>query len=155
MAVHFRPYRTLGVVMTLKVSREKLWHCLTDSELLRQWYCQAPSRVTHAELDVRTGGRQVITVSEPLGGKTTVTEVFLEVIDGRNLVFTDAFDQAWIPSKKATKVTEITLEDVPDGTRLSLFVTFWDEADREAQEKGFDEGWREGINRLEVLSRSI
>lgn len=155
MAVHDRNNRTHTVVMTIAVPREKFWRCLTNSDLLKQWYSQLPWQVKQAEIDVCPGGVQAITLSGPDGKKLTVTEVFLEVIEGQKLVFTDAFEKGWIPSSKASRVTELQLETVPQGTRLSLSVAYWNPVDLEFQDKNFDEGWHQAVGRIEELCRGL
>lgn len=155
MAVHDRNNGTHTVVMTVAVPREKFWRCLTNRDLLKQWYSQLPWQVKQVDMDVRPGGVQTITLSGPNGKKLTVTEVFLEVIEGQKLVFTDAFEKGWAPSSKATKVTELQLETVPEGTRLSLSVAYWNQADLECQDKNFDEGWHQAVSRIEELCRGL
>ena len=113
--------------MSLAVPKEKVWQCFTNSSLVKQWYSQPPYQVVEADMDIRPGGRQVITVSGPDGKRLSTTEVILEVVSGEKLVFTDAFDRAWKPSSKATKVTEIKLDSVPTGTRIEPAPEIWTE----------------------------
>lgn len=155
MAVHDRNNRTHMVIMTIPVPRDKFWRCLTNSDLLNQWYSKPPWQVKQADMDVRPGGRQAITLDGPYGNRLTVIEVFLEVIEGQKLVFTDAFEKSWVPSSKATKVTELQLETVPEGTRLSLSVAYWNQADLECHDKNFDEGWRQAVGKIEELCRGL
>lgn len=141
--------------MTIAVSRELVWRCLTNSELLKQWYSQDPWRVTRAELDVRTGGQQVITIAGPDGKSQTIVEVFLEVVEGEKLVLTDAFSQAWIPALTASKVTEICLESVAKGTRLQVSVSCWNQLDSAPLHQHFEEGWRQAVDRISEVSRGL
>lgn len=155
MAVHDRNNQAHQIVMSLAVPKEKVWRCLIHSNLVKQWYSQPPYQVIEADMDIRPGGRQVITVSGPNGKRLSTTEVFLEVVSGEKLVFTDAFDRAWKPSCKATKVTEIKLESVPTGTRISLCVSCWSKSDQESLDKNFEDGWRQAVDRIEGLCRAF
>lgn len=155
MAVHDRNNQAHQIVMSLAVPKEKVWQCFTNSSLVKQWYSQPPYQVVEADMDIRPGGRQVITVSGPDGKRLSTTEVILEVVSGEKLVFTDAFDRAWKPSSKATKVTEIKLDSVPTGTRISLCVSYWDKTDQESLDKHFEDGWKGAVDRIEGLCRAF
>lgn len=141
----------------INAPRDKVWRCWVEPELLMQWFCPKPWRVTQAELDVRAGGRSFVLMEGPNGEKAPNPGVYLEVIPGKRLVMTDAFDRAWIPSDKAFMVAEITMEDADDGnTRYHALVRHWSAEDRLAHEEmGFHEGWGTATNQLEELARSI
>ena len=149
--------RVLVLDRVLEAPREAVWRCWTEGELLRQWFCPKPWGVSHAELDVRPGGRNFVVMQGPQGEQVPVAGVYLEVVPGRRLVSTDAFDRAWVPSGKAFMVAEITLDDTPEGhTRYVARALHWSAADRETHEKmGFHQGWAIAADQLEALARSI
>lgn len=157
MAIESSEGCTLVLARTLKAPRDKIWRCWTEGALLKQWYCPKPWGVSHAELDVRPGGRNFVIMQGPEGQQVPVSGVYLEVVPGRRLVFTDAFEQAWIPSGKAFMVGDITLDDTPEGhTRYIARALHWNAADRETHEKmGFHEGWGIAAEQLERLAQSI
>jgi len=76
---------------------------------------------------------------------------------GRQLVFTDAFVSAWVPSGKAFMVGEVTLSDAPDGaTHYLARALHWSEADQKQHEAmGFHEGWAAAARQLEALAASL
>lgn len=141
----------------IKAPREMVWRCWTEGDLLKQWYCPEPWRVIHAELDVRPGGRNFVIMQGPDGQEHSVAGVYLDVVRGRRLVFTDAFDRSWIPSGKAFMVGDIELNDTRDGhTAYIARARHWSIADRQAHEKmGFHEGWSVAAAQLEKLAQSL
>jgi len=141
----------------IKAPRARIWRCWTEPELLKQWYCPKPWTVSHAELDVRPGGRNHVVMRGPEGQEMFVPGVYLEVDAGRRLVFTDAFTTAWIPSGKAFMVGEVTLVDTPDGhTRYLARALHWNVDDRDAHEKmGFHDGWNKAADQLEALAQTL
>ena len=50
------PARDLLLDREVAPSAEALWRGWTDPELLKQWFCPLPWRVTEAEIDLRPGG---------------------------------------------------------------------------------------------------
>ncbi len=148
---------TLVLDRIIRAPRDKVWRCWTEPDLLRQWYCPKPWSVSHAELDVRPGGRNFVIMQGPEGQQVPQPGVYLEVVPGRRLVMTDAFEQAWVPTAKAFMVADITLEDTPGGdTHYVALARHWSIADREAHEKmGFHAGWGAAADQLEALARSL
>lgn len=141
----------------INAPRDKVWRCWTEPELLMQWYCPRPWRVTQAELDVRPGGRSYVLMEGPNGEQAPNPGVYLEVIPGSKLVMTDAFDEAWQPSGKAFMVAEITLEDAGEGhTQYRAVARHWSAEDRQTHEQmGFHEGWAAAAQQLEDLACTI
>jgi uncharacterized protein YndB with AHSA1/START domain len=68
--------------------------------------------------------------------------VYLEVVENRKLVFTNAYTEAWEPSEKPFMTVILTFEDLSGKTAYTARVRHWTFADREAHEKmGFHQGW--------------
>jgi uncharacterized protein YndB with AHSA1/START domain len=134
-----------------------VWQCWTEADLLEQWFCPKPWFVEDADLDVRPGGASRMTMCG-LGGEAFPNQgVYLEVDEGKRLVFTDAFTSAWIPSGKAFMVGEILLADAPGGgTHYIARAHHWNEADRQEHvNMGFHEGWGKAADQLEALAKSL
>jgi uncharacterized protein YndB with AHSA1/START domain len=149
--------RALVLERIVKAPRQAVWRCWTEGELLKQWFCPKPWGVSRAELDVRPGGRNFVVMQGPQGEQVPSAGVYLEVVPGRRLVFTDAFESAWVPSGKAFMVGEITLDDTSEGhTSYTARALHWSAEDRETHEKmGFHQGWAIATDQLEALARSI
>lgn len=151
------PEYALSLERTLAVPRAAVWRCWTEPALLCQWFCPKPWGVSHADIELHVGGRFFTQMVGPNGEQVPNSGVFLNVEAGRQLVFTDAFARAWVPSGKAFMVGEITLSDAPDGgTRYLARALHWSEADRQQHEAmGFHEGWAAATRQLEALAATL
>ncbi|MDZ7892123.1 MAG: SRPBCC domain-containing protein [Rhodoferax sp.] len=109
------PAYPLLLERTLAAPRAAVWRCWTEPELLCQWFCPKPWGVSHAELELFPGGRFFTHMVGPNGEQVPNPGVFLKVDAGRQLVFTDAFVSAWVPSAKPFMVGDITFADSADG----------------------------------------
>jgi uncharacterized protein YndB with AHSA1/START domain len=75
--------------------------------------------------------------------------VYLEVVENRRLVMTDAFTTAWQPSAKPFMTTILTFEDDGGRTRYTARVLHWSAEDCDAHEKmGFHQGWSQAARQL-------
>ena len=147
----------LVLMREIDAPREKIFRAWTDPELLKQWFCPKPWGVSHAELDVRTGGSSVIVMTGPNGEVVDNRGVYLEVVPNEKIVFTDAFKTAWIPSEKPFMTGIILLEPLGDGrTKYTATARHWTEEDKKTHEAmGFHEGWGAATDQLAALVATI
>ena len=147
----------LQIERTLRAPRAAVWRCWSEPELLKQWYCPRPWRVSQAQIELRAGGRFFVLMQGPGGEQAPCPGVYLQVEAGRRLVFTDAFVQAWVPSAKPFMVGDITLDDAPGGgTRYIARAWHWTAADRDEHMKmGFEGGWNAAADQLEPLAQTL
>lgn len=150
-------HRELVLQRTLHASREKLFRCWTDPQLITRWFTPPPWKTVRAEMDVRSGGASNIVMQSPDGQEFPNRGIYLEVVPHAKIVFTDAFVGAWEPSEKPFMVGTITFEDAGGGRTLyTARVQHWSAGDREAHEKmGFHEGWGIATQQLEALAQTI
>jgi uncharacterized protein YndB with AHSA1/START domain len=147
----------LCLTRLIDAPRDQVWRCWTEPELLMQWFCPRPWSVAQAELDVRPGGRMLVVMQGPDGQQMPSPGVYLDVLPGRKLVFTDAFERAWVPSGKAFMVAEISFDDADDGATLyQARVRHWSQADRQSHEEmGFHEGWGKAAEQSQALAQTL
>ncbi|WP_144620894.1 SRPBCC family protein [Agrobacterium cavarae] len=147
----------LVLMREIDAPREKIFRAWTDPELLKQWFCPKPWGVSHAELDVRTGGSSVIVMNGPNGEVVDNRGVYLEVVPNEKIVFTDAFKTAWIPSEKPFMTGIVLLEPLGDGkTKYTAMARHWTEEDKKTHEAmGFHEGWGAATDQLAALVATI
>ncbi len=148
---------SLRIERVLQAPRAAIWRCWTEPDLLKQWFCPQPWRVTRAEIDLRPGGRFFAMMEGPEGQQGPMAGLWREVQPMSRLVFTDAFTSAWQPSAKAFMVGDITLSDAPGGgTRYEAVARHWNAEDRSAHlAMGFEAGWNQASDQLEALARSL
>jgi uncharacterized protein YndB with AHSA1/START domain len=143
--------RELVLTRILNAPREKVYQAWTNLEILKKWFAPKPWSTPFAQLDVRAGGANVVTMRSPEGQDFPNSGVYLEVVPNEKLVFTDAYTKAWEPSQKPFMTVVLTFEDAgPGKTKYTARVVHWSEADRETHEKmGFHTGWGQCATQLE------
>jgi uncharacterized protein YndB with AHSA1/START domain len=163
---------TLILERTLAAPRAAIWRCWTEPELLKQWFCPKPWATTHADMQVHAGGRFFTRMEGPGPDGALMVQngpgVYLEVIHGEKLVFTDAFDAGWIPTgfncadpdakePRPFMLAVVTFADAPGGfTAYRAEARHWTAADKAQHEAmGFEAGWGAAADQLEALAQSI
>jgi uncharacterized protein YndB with AHSA1/START domain len=146
----------LTLERTLPVPRAKVWRCWTEPDLLVQWFCPKPWGVSEAVMELRAGGRFFTHMVGPNCEQVPNEGVYLEVVPGTKLVFTDAFQAGWVPAKPFM-VGEITLTDTPDGhTHYVARALHWSAEDKAQHETmGFHEGWGAATDQLLALAQTL
>jgi uncharacterized protein YndB with AHSA1/START domain len=148
--------RELRLTRLLRAPRHNVWRCWTEPALIVQWFTPPPWKTVAAELDVRPGGSSLIVMRGPEGQDMPNPGVYLDVVPGERLVFTDAFVRAWEPSEKAFMTGELTFADVGPDTLYTARVWHWSVEDRDAHEKmGFHQGWGIATDQLEALAATL
>ncbi|MGH8673041.1 MAG: SRPBCC family protein [Burkholderiales bacterium] len=126
------------------VAPEKVWRAWTDAEAIKRWWGPGGhDPVSHAELDVRVGGRFRIVFGGPGGKDHEVQGIYKEVVPNRKLVFT----WTW-PNSTPERVSLVTvlLNAVAGGTQLEfLHERHFDETVRDNHRQG----WSESFAKLE------
>ena len=141
----------------LTASRQNLWRCWTEPELLKQWFCPLPWKVTEAKMTNCVGGANSFVMRGPNGEEHTSRGVYLEIVPQQKLVFTDAYVDAWTPSEKPFMTSTVTFEDAPGGgTIYTAVARHWSAEDQKAHEQmGFHEGWGKAADQLDALAKSL
>ncbi len=149
--------RDLHLTRDLDAPRANVWRCWTEPELMKRWFTPVPWSTTHAEIDLRPGGSNLVVMRGPDGEEQTHRGVYLEVVPGERLVMTDAFRSAWEPSERPFMTAIVTLADAGQGrTRYTARVRHWTLEDRQAHESmGFHAGWGKAAEQLEAVARSL
>jgi uncharacterized protein YndB with AHSA1/START domain len=146
--------RSLVLTRTFDAPPELVYRAWTDPEMLKHWFVPRPWTIARAETDVRPGGASLIVMRDPEGKEYPNRGVYLEVIENKKLVVTDAYTHAWEPSDKPFMTAVITFEPQDGGkkTVYTALVLHWNVSDREAHEKmGFHQGWGTCADQLAEL----
>ena len=149
------PATDLSFTRTLAVPRALVWECWTEPKHIPHFFVPKPHKVTAVDIDLRVGGR-FNTSFDVEGNVMDNKGVYLEVVPGEKLVFTDAYLPGWEPNPNHFFTAIITWETLPsDKTRYTARVRHWT---KEACEKhasmGFTEGWGKAFDQLvELMSK--
>lgn len=136
------PETDLKLERILDVPRDWVWQCWTSAEHIKHFFVPKPHRVIACELDLRPGGR-FNTLFDVNGGEMKNEGVFLEIVEGRKLVFTDTYTEEWKPNKNSFMTAILLLDDAGAGkTRYTAIARHQTpEARKVHEEMGFYEGW--------------
>lgn len=147
----------LTLARIIGAPREAVYRCWTEPELIKHWFTPRPWTTPVVEVDVRPGGTSRIVMRGPEGEEFPSEGVYLEVVPGRKLVFTDAYTRAWQPSAKPFMTGIITFGHAGGGrTDYRARVVHWSAEDRvRHEEMGFHEGWAKATDQLEALARTL
>ena len=148
--------RELVLTRLVDVPAEKLYRCWTEPALLTQWFAPLPWTTPHAELDVRAGGANRITMRSPEGEDMPNEGIYLEVVPNEKLVITDAFRAGWMPTAAAFMVIVLTFTPEDGKTRYIARARHWTKAAAEQHEQmGFHTGWGICADQLVALAKTL
>lgn len=148
--------RTLRVTRLVEVSREKIYRCWTEPELMVKWFTPSPWGTKSADLKVEAGGRFNTVMLDPDGKEYPNEGVFLEVVPNEKLVFTDAFTEGWFPSGKPFMVATLELTEENGKTRYTAYAKHWtQEACEEHEKMGFVDGWNKALDQLLEVAATL
>ncbi len=157
----FVPNPALDLVLerTIAVSPEKVWAAWTEPSLMVQWFTPAPWKTAAAEVDLRPGGRNCVTMESPEGERFPNAGCYLAVEPHRLLVFTSVMTENFRPITPSNGAEDlpftgrIELEPAADGgTRYRAIAMHADEVGcKRHSEMGFEVGWGAALDQLVAL----
>ncbi len=151
-----RPRRELVVRRTLMATPQRVFEAFTDPEQLKQWWWPSGFTAPAAEVDLRVGGAYRIAMRWPefipeeshfshyMGGE------YYEVDPPHRLVMSGRAVNDQEGELFATLI-ELTLEEVPEGTLLTMRQSYFDPMPPKAALEGAEQGWAEQLDKLERL----
>lgn len=157
------PATTLRLERHLIATPEKVWRCLTEPDLLRQWFAPRPVEVIDVQLDPIPGGIFAFAMLIPDMGEMREAPGCVLIADPvRRLVWTSALGPGFVPK---------SLPDVPnafhmtadmrlllrDGGTLYTAVALHStpEAAKSHEAMGFQDGWGTAAAQLEDLAATL
>jgi uncharacterized protein YndB with AHSA1/START domain len=149
--------KDLRLDVIVDAPRAAVWRCWTEPELLQQWFCPKPWRVSRADLDVRPGGRMNTVMEGPGGERHDNVGIFLEVDAGRRLTFTDGYSEGFVPAGSHFMTGYLELADTADGKTHIIWGARHgsDEDTKRHLDMGFVEGWTAVTRQLEDLAQAL
>lgn len=157
------PRLDLVLERRIAASPATVWRCWTEPELLMQWFCPKPWKVTKAVIDLRPGGRFFTRMEGPDGEApgNDIREMdnegcFLDVVTRQRLVFTDALAGGWRPNPRTFMTAIVTFAPEGGGTAYRAVALHADPEARETHENmGFHDGWGTAADQLEALAATL
>ena len=108
----------LTVSRIIKAPRSAVWAAWEDPELLARWWAPAPVVTVVRKHEFNLGGAFDTLMRLQDGTEIGGEGCFLEVVEHRRIVFTDALRGGWRPNEESFLSAIITLEDHPEGTKV-------------------------------------
>ena len=149
--------KELSVTRYIDAPPETVYRVYT--ERTAEWWVPKPWTTPAVNWDLRTGGRLYTEMRSPEGGTDGGEGIFLQVVPGERIVWTNAFKPDWQPQVLSNEgcdfamVAIITLEPQGSGTRYTARVRHWDEeAVQKHRDMGFEEGWGQCAAQLAELA---
>lgn len=149
------PELDLVLERIVDVRPELVWRAWTRPEHLVQWFTPRPWVTVDCEIDLRPGGVFSTTMRSPEGQVMPADPgCYLEVVENRKLVFTDALGPGYRPKAAAFMTATILLEPEGSGTRYTAIAMHADqETRRKHEEMGFFGGWGTALDQLVELAK--
>ena len=151
------PELDLVLERVVDVPVELVWKAWTTPEHLMHWFCPLPWKTVECTIDLRAGGLFSTTMQSPEGQNFQNIGCFLEIIENKKLVWTDALLPDYRPvcrpeSGAGMLFTAILLfEKNGRGTKYTAIALHKDVEDRKRHEEmGFQNGWGTVLDQLVV-----
>lgn len=147
------PELDLQISRIIEAPRQTIWDAWAHPSSFEQWWVPAPARCRVLAMELRPGGSFVTEISENGGQlKPHLNACFLDVEEGRRIVFTNALLGGWRPAEHPFMTAIITMEDHSRGTEYVSHVMHKNIADRDMHEEmGFYDGWGTVVEQLAAL----
>jgi uncharacterized protein YndB with AHSA1/START domain len=148
----------------MAASPANVWRCMTEPELMKQWFAPRPWRVVNVEIDPRPGGRFYLKMQGPDGEDEECIDENPDAEAGcvlaaepeRRLVWTDGLGPEFRPKGAGFMTAELTLAPDGDGTHYRVRVLHKNREDRDRHEEmGFSDGWATCAAQLEEVAASL
>jgi uncharacterized protein YndB with AHSA1/START domain len=153
----FNPETDLEFTRTIAATPATVWRCMTDPELLSQWFCPKPWQVKNAVIEARPGGTFHTPMHGPDGEVMDEGPGCIVMADeARILAFTDAMSPGFHPKSGAFMTGVYILEASEGGTRLTARALHADTAaQKQHEEMGFFDGWGTAVDQLGALAETL
>lgn len=157
----YTPHPDLDLVLerTIAVTPARVWAAWTEPELMVQWFTPAPWKTVAADVDLRPGGRTVVTMESPEGEQYPNAGCYLVVEPERVLVWTSVMTEGFRPVAPTNGAEDMPftgrIEISPSADGGTRYRAIAMHADREGcqrhAEMGFHDGWGAALDQLVAL----
>lgn len=150
------PKTDLTFTRTINAPRAHVWECWTTPEHIKNFFVPKPHSIEKCEIDLRVGGKFNTTMN--VAGNLMENEgVYLEVENGKRLVFTDTYSEGWKPAADPFMTAIIEFED--DGKGGTIYTATarhrTTDACQSHKDMGFYDGWGTVAAQLEEYAQTL
>lgn len=156
MIADLDPDTDLSFTRTLAAPRQVIWDCWTQARHIPHFFIPAPNRVTFVDIDLRVGGR-FNTTFDVEGSVMDNKGVYLEVLAGEKLVFTDTYTEGWKPAAEPFMTAILLFADAPGGGTTYTAIARHRSAVscKLHRDMGFFDGWGTVATQLDAYARTL
>ena len=150
------PQTDLTFTRTLKAPRALLWDCWTTPEHLKHFFVPKPYGLEACDIELRVGGK-FNTVMNVDGALIESEGVYLEIVEGERLVFTDTYSEGWKPAADPFMTAIIEFADEENGGTIYTATARHrtPEARQSHEDMGFFDGWGTVATQLDLYALSL
>ena len=150
------PELDLVLERTIDVRPELVWKAWTEPEHVKKWFTPKPWETIDCEIDLRPGGAFGTTMRSPEGDVMAGEPgCYLEVVENRKLVWTDALGPGYRPRGEGFMTAAILLEPEGSGTRYTAIAMHTNaEGKKQHEDMGFLDGWGTALDQLVELIKA-
>ena len=147
----------------LDAPRDLVWRAWTDAEQVKKWWAPRPYQTPEVDMDLRPGGRFYTRMTGPDGFDNAGEGCFLEVVEGKKVVWTSALSGGYRPVEAIEDcggfpfTAIVTFEDAGNGkTRYRAVALHRNKADADTHAKmGFHDGWGTCADQLGEVAKEL
>ncbi len=149
----FDPERDLKLERIVDVPVELVWKAWTDPKQIVKWFTPDPWKTIACEIDLRPGGRFYTVMQSPEGEQFPGDGCYLEIVENKKLIWTDALEPGYRPSEKPFFTGIILIESLgANKTKYTAIARHRDAATRDQHETmGFSTGWGTVLDQLVAM----
>ncbi len=144
----------LEITRVLDAPRSLVWRCWTEAELLRQWYGPQGFTIPHCTIDLRVGGKLLLSMRSPDGHEMWITGTYREIGPIEWLVHTESgadADGNVIGMPGMPPETLVTLKLEEEG-KSQTSMTLWHSGLPEGDPRNWAaEGYRQAFEKLAAV----
>ena len=154
--MNLNPETDLSFTRTLNAPRAVLWECWTTPEHIVNFFVPKPHSIDFCEIDLRVGGKFNTTMNVN-GVQMENKGVYLEIVEGERLVFTDTYSEGWAPAPDPFMTAIVEFKD--DGNGGTIYTAIARHRSPESrqthEDMGFFDGWGTVATQLEEYAQSL
>jgi len=159
----FDPALDLVLERVVDVPPALVWKAWTTPDILTRWFTPVPWTTVDCTIDLRPGGEFRTVMRSPEGEDFPNAGCYLEVVDGKRLVWTTVLGPGFRPTTSAAPADHalaftaiISMAAQGTGTKYTAHVMHCDPEARQRHETmGFHDGWGAALDQLVALARSL